>query len=465
MAAVAEAVLEIDESREHPARVVWALAWPAVALNSLQVINNLLDTTFVGRLEPAAMTAHGASVVMLFLMFSIAMSLGTASTALVSRAYGAGLPAEYRNAAKQSLGLAAFGGVAICGIAMLLAQPMALTFLPAGNDRAVGLMTSFLIAYSFSLPALYLIQVLAGSLRGIGDTKSPMVISGIQIFLHIMMNYLFIFPPQMVGGVTVPGVGLGLTGAGVAFTISAWTSALVYLLYSRRTPLGSLIRIVVPALDWTKRIVKIAAPAAVMAVLRVASLGAFILVLKDVASGSEAIAAMRAGFTIESMMFMPAFGLSIAASALVGQSLGAKNSARAERLAWVAGHHAALVSVALALPIFLGADWIASHLIPGKPLIAAEAANFIRYLCVTEVMFGYAMVMIGAMQGAGDTVRPLWITVVSLWLIRVPLAWFLAQPMGMGATGAWIAMSVTQAIQGALAIWFFKRGAWKSQRV
>src|SRR5690349_16548534 len=99
MAIAGDAALESDEAAEHPSRVVWALAWPAVALNSLQVINNLLDTTFVGRLEPAAMTAHGASVIVLFLMFSVAMALGTAGTALVSRAYGAENHQEYRKAA------------------------------------------------------------------------------------------------------------------------------------------------------------------------------------------------------------------------------------------------------------------------------------------------------------------------------------------------------------------------------
>lgn len=450
---------------EKPWKVVWALAWPAVALNSLQTINNLLDTTFVGRLESAALTAHGAAITIIFLMFSLAMALGTAATALVSRAYGAGDVPEYKKAARQCLSLAVISGILLATATALIAWPAAHSLLPADNPRAMELMTQYVMAWSVSLPAIHVIQVLAGSLRGVGDTKSPMYISGLQILLHICLNYVFIFPSHTVLGFTFPGLGLGLTGAAWALTVSAWLSAATYMVFATRTPLGEVWKLGVPARAWTGRILRISLPAAAQAVLRVGSLTAFVFVLGRVPNASTALASMRAGFAIESIMFMPGFGLSMAAAALVGQSLGMKRSDRAERLAWTAGHHGAGVMLALAVPIFLFADQIAHVLVGGKPDIAAEATMLIRYLSVTEVFFGYAMVMIGAMQGAGDTIRPMWITIVALWLIRVPLAFYLALPVGMGSPGAWIAMSVTQAVQGMMAIWLFKQGAWKLQKV
>lgn len=177
-------------------------------------------------------------------------------------------------------------------------------------------------------------------------------------------------------------------------------------------------------------------------------------------------------------MFMPSFGLSMAAAALVGQSLGMRRPDRAEKLAWIAGHHAAGVTLLMAAPIFFGAHSICSVLLPGKPEVIAETVLLIRWLCATEVMFAYSMVMIGAMQGAGDTIRPMWITIISLWGMRVPLAFLLALPagtpvfgialplgFGLGAVGAWSAMSVTQAVQGVLSLWAFKLGAWKLARV
>lgn len=264
---------------------------------------------------------------------------------------------------------------------------------------------------------------------------------------------------------TLPGYDMGLAGGALALTISAWMAAVGYLLYAGRTALGSVWRLILPSWVWVVRIFRIAIPAAIMALLRVSSLAVFTIVLKYAKDASDAIAGMRPGFAIESMMFMPSFGLAMAAAALVGQSLGAKNPDRAERLAWTAAHHAAIVTALLALPIFLGADGLANLLAQGKPSIAAETALLLRYLCVTEVGFAYAMVMMFAMQGAGDTVRPMWITVITLWGMRVPLTWLLALPLGLGSTGAWIAMSVTQLLQGLFAVLAFRQGKWKHKEV
>ncbi|MBX7132531.1 MAG: MATE family efflux transporter [Fimbriimonadaceae bacterium] len=467
MAAIAESSPAPGHMAENAARVVWALAWPAVALNSLQVINTLLDRGFIGHLQAAALTAHGASTNVMFLMFSLAMALGTSATAIVSRAFGAENHPEVRQASKQSLGLALIGGFLLAALCFGIAPLFASALLPAKDTAAQSEMVGFIRAYCLGLPAIYLIQVLAGSLRGVGDTRSPMMISGFQIGLHIILNYLLIFPPHEFLGLKLPGAGWGLVGAASALSLSAWVSAIAYVLYASRTPLGEQWRIRLPRLDWVNRILKIAIPAAVMSVLRVGSLAAFTLVLASLPGdqGSIAIAAMGTGFAIESVMFMPAFGLSMAAASLVGQSLGMKRPDRAERLAWTAGNYGAVVTAALAIPVFIAAPAIANLLLGSKVAIASEAANLIRVLCATEILFCYAMTMVGAMQGAGDTVRPMWLTIICMWGLRVPLAWMLALPLAMGSMGAWIAMSFTQAVQGLLSIWMFKQGKWKDKKV
>lgn len=451
---------------ENAARVVWTLAWPAVALNSLQVVNTLLDRGFIGHLEGAALTAHGGAINIMFLMFSLAMALGTATTAIVSRAFGAGKYAELKEATSQALGLSFLCAVAFGVAGWLLAPAASQALLPKGDVRAHELMVDFLGAYAAGLPAIYLVQALAGAMRGVGDTRSPMVISGVQILLHIVFNAVLIFPPQtLAGGIELPGFGLGLVGAAVALSASAWVAAIAYLAYSGRTAIGHAWRIGAPSLGWYQRILRIAVPAAFTSLLRVGSLAAFTMVLARTPNASAAVAAMSVGFAIESIMFMPAFGLSMAAASLVGQSLGMKRPDRAERLGWLAGHHSAIVTGVVSVPIFLAAPWIGGIMSPGKPEIVAEASNLIRTLCVTEVFFGYAMTMMGAMQGAGDTRRPLWITVICMWGLRVPLAWLLALPLAWGPMGGWVAMSFSQLVQGVLSIIAFKKGAWKTQRV
>jgi putative MATE family efflux protein len=479
VAQLAEPQRSEEVSSENPTRVVWALAWPAVALNSLQVVNTLLDRGFIGHLEEAALTAHGGAMNVMFLMFSLAVALATGATALVSRSYGAGERALYRLASRQAMGLAIIAGFAICVITLAIAPFAARAVLPADNLAAIRHMTRFAQVYALGLPAIYVIQSLAGCLRGVGDTRSPMVISGLQILLHILLNFMLIFPTRQILGITLPGAGWGLAGAAAALSISAWCSAIGYVAYAGKTALGVQWRVRLPRPDWITRILRIAIPAATMAVLRVLSLTAFTIALKLVPNGSAAIAAMGIAFAIESIMFMPAFGLSAAAGALVGQSLGMKRPDRAERLGWIASHHGALVTIALAGPIFIAAPNIAHALLDGKMLIEREAVTVLRYLCATEFLFAYSMVLIGAMQGAGDTKRPMWISIVSLWGLRVPLAFVMAlkagQPigfglsmpfgMGLGTNGAWMSLAFTQGIQGIMSIVAYRQGTWKSAKV
>ncbi len=471
--------------KENAVSVVWKLAWPAVALNSLQVINQLLDRGFIGHLPAAALTAHGGAINVMFLMFSLAMAVATGATALVSRAFGAENPAEYRLASDQSIRIAILSGFIMAGLTALTASAAAHVVLPADDKESIHLMTRFVLVYSTCLPPIYAIQSLAGSLRGIGDTKSPMYISGLQILIHMTLNCLLIFPTRHVqlfgsGAVLVlPGAGLGLVGAATSLSISAWISATIYMIFLKRTPLGGVSGFRLPEVHWFSRVMKIAVPAALMATLRVLSLTVFTIILAMVPGASVAIGSMSTGFAIESVMFMPSFGLSVAAGALVGQSLGMRRPDRAERLGWIAAHHGAMVTLTLAVIIFLGAHNIATVLLGDKPEMIAESVRLIRYLCTTEALFAYGMVIFGAMQGAGDTTRPMWVSIFALWGVRVPVAFILALPsgfhvtpwltvpigMGLGANGAWIAMAATQGLQGVLALILFKQGAWKTKKV
>lgn len=460
-------------------KIVWTLAWPVVAVNSLQVVNILFDRLFIGSLPASALTGHGGATTVMFLMFSLAVALGTGTTAIVSRAFGAGTRTEFRRANRQGFRLSVVSGFLFAILTWFGAAPVAAAVLPATDLDAQLQMVRFIQTYSIGLPAIFVIQCLAGSLRGVGDTKSPMVITSMQIVLHLIFNYLLIFPPRQMGFFTLPGANMGLSGAGLALSLSAWVAALVYTPFVGRTPLGPVSKFKLPDHDWVVRILKVALPACVMSVLRVLSLTAFTLTLKQVPDGSTAIAAMSIGFAIESVMFMPSFGLSVAAGALVGQSLGMKDPIRAEKIGWTAAHWAGAVTLALCGPIYFFSFQIADLLVDGKLGIITEAAALLRWLCLTEVFFAYAMVLLGAMQGAGDTVRPLWITVFALWFLRVPLAFFLALPAGfvilgpivspfgagMGAAGAWIAMSSTQLVQGVLSAIAWQFGKWKTTKV
>jgi Na+-driven multidrug efflux pump len=199
------------------------------------------------------------------------------------------------------------------------------------------------------------------------------------------------------------------------------------------------------------------------------------MILKQVPNAEHALGAMRVGINIEAVAFMPAFGLMISAQALVGQSLGMKDPDRARRLGWLCAHHSAAVVGFVSILLAAFAPQVANAMLEGQSQEVIHIAVMYTYIILaTEVLFSYGMVLVGAMQGAGDMVRPFWQTVITLWGVRLPLAACLALPAGwipgmpgwaLGATGVWWAMSVSQTLNGLMAMYQWKQGAWQAARV
>ncbi|MDQ2985664.1 MAG: MATE family efflux transporter [Armatimonadota bacterium] len=444
-------------------RTVWELAWPIIALNSLQVVNSLLDARFISALGGPALNASGAAQSLVFLFVSLAFAIAVGATALVSRFYGSGERENLLKASRQTTTISLFLGIAISVLGYFSLPAICGLFVdPAGE--AYREMLRYLGPLMVGIPAVYIFNNLAASLRAISDTKTPMVVSGIQILCHMALNFILIFPPRALWGVMIPGADLGIAGAGWAFAISAWISALLYFPASGRTVLGRTWKLQMPEMAWISRTLKIALPASLMTVIRVSSFAVFSMALKHTNEGEAALGAMRVGIAMEAIAFMPAFGYSMAASALVGQNLGARNPERAERLAWAATNQAVIVMSIMAVVFFAFAPQFAAFFIE-QPAQRDIAISYMRIVALTEPLFGYAMVLTGAHQGAGDTGRPTWANFISSWVLRVPLVYIFAVGMKLGSTAAWVVMALTQAVNGLIMIYLFRKGDWKRKTV
>ena len=244
------------DSKASANRIVWDLAWPIIALNSMQVINRLLDTRFISSLGQSALNASGASQSVLFFLASMGIALGVGVTALVSRFYGANEVPDLVKAARQSTGLSLLFGVAIAVLGYLT-LPWICSLYVDPTSPAYNEMLRYLGAVMVGIPAFYIFNSLAASLRAISDTKTPMVVSGIQIVLHIILNYVLIFPPSTFLGMTLPGANMGIAGAGWAFSISAWAAALMYFPASGRSILGATWKLQFPEWHWVVRTLRI----------------------------------------------------------------------------------------------------------------------------------------------------------------------------------------------------------------
>lgn len=465
---------------DRPLReIIWSLAWPAVALNMLQVLNTLLDRFFIGHLSAASLTAQISGMNVIFIVSSVAMGISTAATALVARFYGAREHADMQLAARQCLNFSLVSGLVASVVTILLARPSAYAMLPPPQhpvDRqAIEIMVGYVSVYGCGVIAVFISQTLAGAMRGVGDTRSPMVLSGIQIVLHMALNCLLVFPPsQSVVQFSFQGVhyrvgaGLGLMGAGIALSGSTWISAVAYLAYAGKTKIGPVWRMRLPDSMWVKRIMNIANPAAANQFFRVLSQATFNLILArlpDSAVAAQSIAGMGVCFSIEQIMIMPAGGIGAAAATLVGQSLGGHRPDRAERYGWICGIGGFVVTGLLSIFLYFSGPAIFHLIITQDPQAIPCGVWLLRGFCLVEAVYAFAMVLFAAMQGAGDTRRPTIISLVCLWGVRIPAGFLLALPFGFGAYGAFLAMVVSQGLQGIFAFFAFRGGAWKKMRV
>jgi putative MATE family efflux protein len=460
--AVAQAMLppalrttEVVSSRAI-ARDVWNLSLPAVTTNLLQTTNAFLDRMFVGRLGRDALAAVGVAGQGLFLLIAISFIVGTGATALVARFVGAQVLHDARKTLRQSLTLSALIG-AVCMVAgYLLAEPaFHLMGMEPSAERAT--VSFFSIALLGTVP-LFIGQALGAVFRGMGDMRTPLKVMVLVNIVHILLDFALIF-----------GIGpfprMGLAGAATALTISQWFGFALFWLALRKHPvMGKAVQFQRLDMAWAKRIVNIGAPASLQALLRITSMLGYTRILSATPQGTAALAALPIGLTAESIAFMPGLGYSMAATALVGQSLGAKRPDIASRYAWMSTAQAGVIMTIMGIVFYVFAYPFA-HWFTRDPLVVEVAADYLRINAYAQPFLALAMVLSGAFQGAGDTRTPTWITFVTMWLMRLPLAYMLALTMGYNTLGAWWAMAGSVIAAGLLTAVLFRGGRWKKVKV
>jgi putative MATE family efflux protein len=457
---------------------VLAIALPSVATMLLQTTNGMLDRFFVGRLGPDALAAITVGSSLMFALMAAAMAISVGTTALVARFIGEGNRTDAVVATRQSLLLSLFVSVAV-GVPMyLLRDPLlALLGLDAG---AKELAAHYLAVTILGLPFLMLMLTFNGTFRGMGDTTRPFWVTLGANLVHAVFNWLLIF-----GNLGFPR--LGLAGGALALALSQAMATLLYAIFLRGTVLGdALTRRTVTVgersfgwrvdTDWVKRISRIGLPASAQQLIRVGSMLAFQSLLARSGAGSPAVAALGVGLVSESIAFMPGFGYSIAASAFVGQNLGARKVRRAQQGAWAATWQAVGVMTVMGVVFYLAAEPFAhlfiQHGAGETALQAGQVAettrltsSYLRTAAWSEPFLGLGMVLTGALQGAGETASPTVLTILTMVIIRLPLAWYVLNHTSYGTLGAWWVMAFSTVVQGLMTVYVFRLGRWRNVRV
>lgn len=428
---------------------IWRLSWPLLLNMGVTAAIMLVETWMAGWIGSAAQAAVSLAGRIGFLYVGTTTIVTIGVTAVASRAIGAQDPDEARHTAGQALWLAvaiaaAFGLPLYLGGSGLLGW----TSVTADVRPLVG---AYLHVAVLGVPALAAWAVTAALLRAQGDSTSQLRAGLLQAGAIVGLEWLAVRR------------GWGVTGLAVANAVGDW----LLVAYGWRCllagPLGDgLRRWPRPDRPMLARIARIGLPAGLQGLLRNAAGLAYMGAVAHAADSTVALAGLSVGTGIESLAFLPALALGMAAATLVGQSLGAQRPDLAQQ------HARRIVGAALllCLPVcgaFLLAGRSLAGLFSHDPAVIGHAASYLWWMGVTEPLLVAGIVGTNVLQGAGDTRFPLVSTVFSLYVFRLPLAYWLVPRLG--ADGAWMAMGASMIVQGLVIGARLRLGRWTAVRV
>ncbi len=447
---------EYDYTKGSLRGAIVLLAIPMILELSLESVFAVVDMFFVAKLGANAIATVGLTELAITIVYSVAIGLSTAATAVVARRTGEKDPEGAAHAGMLSIVIALIITVVISTIGFIFA-PEILTIMGAAPDvvRDGAGFTRIMLGGSIVIILLFLIN---GIFRGAGDAAMAMKSLWIASLLNIILC------PMLINGYG-PFPELGLEGAAIATTIGRGTGVLYqcYHLFKGNgfiKPKAYHFKWDLPVI---KTLVEVATPATLQFIIQSGSWIALgVLVAKT--GGTEAMAGYQVAIRNIVFFILPAWGLSNAAATLVGQNLGAKQPERAEQSVLLTMKYNAYFMAGVMLLFVLFASPIIS-IFTTVPEVHRFATLALQIIGSGYIFYGIGMVMIQALNGAGDTRTPTWINFVGFWLFQIPMAYILAKPMGFGPMGAFLAVPLAETLIALAAFYYFKKGKWKLVKV
>ncbi len=444
-----------DFTQISVSRAVFLLAIPMVLEMLMESLFALVDILWVSRLGASAIATVGLTESMLTLVFSVALGVSFSTTAMVARRTGEKDPEGAATAAMQSIFLGV--GVALAmGIPAMIFAHQLLSLMGADRMLIAGGHRYTEIVFG-GTTVVMLLFLNNGIFRGAGDAAVAMRVLWFSNLINLLLDPCLIF-----------GLGpfpkLGVTGAALA-TLTGRSCGVVYQFWML-TNGTSRVRLAIRHL----RIV----PSVIVSLVRVSSTGvlqfliahtSWLVLVRIISTfGGLAVAGYTIGIRIFMFIILPSWGMSGAAATMVGQNLGANKPKRAERAVYVTGAYNAIYLVAVGLVLVFAPHLIVSFF-SGDAVVSAFAADCLRIIGYGNLTYAFGMVMVQAFNGAGDTVTPTLINIVSFWLCEIPLGWYLANRTPLGVSGVFTSIPVANTVMTVISLIVFARGKWKLRRI
>jgi putative MATE family efflux protein len=441
------------------------LAMPIVVTNLFQTAYNLADTFWLGQYSTDALAAISFAFPMVFLLISFGTGISVAGSVLVAQFTGAGEPREAEYAASQTVTFAAIVSL-ILGVIGYFVVGEFLSLMGASQD-VLPLASSYMEVISLGLLFMFGFFVFIALMRGYGDTITPMLVMFGSVVLNIVLDPFLIFgwtvveSAPLVGTVSFPE--LGIQGAAVATVFSRGLALVVGLAIMFRGHRGVQIHLgdMVPDLSYLGRLVRIGLPASVEGMGRALSMN---LLLFVVATFSDpVVSAYGIGTRVFSVIVLPAIAVARGVETMTGQNVGADRPERAEAAANLAAKVLFGILTLAGVVVFLAPEPIVSVFVGADQAnadrVVEVGAQFLRYVALTFGFIGITRAYTGSFRGAGRTLTAAAISVLMLGVVRFPIAWFAAGPLG--EAGIWLSFAVSNVVGAVVAVLWYRRGTWK----
>lgn len=433
-----------------------SLAVPIIFANILQTAYQLTDTFWVGRLGVSAVAAVSISFPIVFLIISLGSGFAMAGTILVAQYKGKNNQKAINHISSQTIVIIFIISVILALIGYFL-SPVLISLMGAEQDVYLGAVSYMKILF-IGMVFMLIYMIFQSLMRGVGEVKIPVYIVLITVILNLFLDPLFIF-----GYKFIPAFGVG--GAAVATVVTQSIAAIIGLIFLFRGNYEIKLSLKNFKFDFSliKKMFKIGLPASIEQSTR--ALGITVMTFLVASFGTMTLAAYGIGGRILSFVIIPAIGLSMATSTLVGQNIGANKLDRVDKIVKFGAFIGFISLTFVGIIIFLFANQISALFIPNEIQTIISSALFIRIMALTFGFIGIQMALAGAFRGSGNTLISMVLSIVSLWVLRFPLAYVLSMHTKLAEIGLWIAFPISNIIAAIIAIVWFLRGTWKEKEI
>jgi putative MATE family efflux protein len=433
-----------------------SLAIPIALANILQAAYQLIDAYWVGRLGGSAVAAVSVTTPIMFLTIGLGAGLALAGSTLIAQYFGARNQEMVDHVAAQTLLMIVLVSVALGGLGYLFA-PQLLKLMGVAPDVYPGALGFMRVSFA-SLVFNFFFFMFQSVMRGIGEAKLPVYIVLGTVILNFVLD-----PPFIFGWGPIPA--LGVKGAAVATLATQSLAAVVGLgvLLSGRYAVHLVWRDFVPDFTYIKRAFVLGFPASIEQSAR--ALGITVLTFLITSFGTLTLAAYGVGSTILQVVMIPAMGLSMAVSTLVGQNIGAGNIKRAEEIGRLGAWMGFGILSGFGVIAFFLAPQLVAFFVPGDPNVIQHGATYVRVMALSWGFLGAQFSLTGVLRASGNMVSTMVLTLISQWVLQFPLAYVLSKHTAMGERGIWWAFPVTNVIIVLVTLGVYAQGDWKRKRL